>query len=294
LAGLFRRWMDRTKAELISDERYISRKYRRIVGKELDLHNPQRFTEKIQWLKLFWRPVILTKCADKIEVQGFVAERTGPELLKKLYGVYDRVEDIDLQSLPKAFVLKLNHGCKLNIFCADKSKLDWTRSKSQLREYMKTNHYYSSREWAYKNIVPRILCEEHLTPNGEDIHEYNFWCFNGKPWFVELAVHGSNCVLRGNMFDLELNVMERSYGAPPLLELPQKTPKYMDMLHCAENLCRDFPFVRVDLFKVNERFCFGELTFYPYGGIFRFRPAPLDDYFGSILALPGPVTEGDR
>jgi len=84
--------------------RYIKKE----TGKILNLQNPRSFTEKIQWLKLNWRHEILTRCADKYEVRKFVKERVGPELLKKLYGVYDKVEDVDIDRLPDAFVLKVN------------------------------------------------------------------------------------------------------------------------------------------------------------------------------------------
>lgn len=285
-------WLEQVKAKWISDERYIARKYKKSTGKDLDLVNPQTFTAKIQWLKLYWRPAILTQCADKVEVRKFVAERTNAELIKKTYGVYDRVEDIDLDELPSAFVLKVNRGCKLNIFCPDKSKLDWEGSKKLLRRYMTTNQYYPTREWAYKNIVPRILCEEHLTPGGEDIGEFNFYCFNGTPRIVEV-IHGSGGACGVNMFDLELNLLERKYSTPPLSFAPQKDEAFEAMREYAAALCQGFPFVRVDLFQVGGRVLFGELSFYPLGGMLAFRPTGFDGFLGSFLELPAPVAEGE-
>ena len=131
------------------------------------MRNPRAFTAKIQWLKLNWRRDILTRCSDKYEVRKFVEERVGPEILKELYGVYNKVEDIDISRFPDAFVLKPTHGYDQNIFCQKKSKFDWNLSAGLLEKYLKYNHYRLHREWAYKNIVPRIICEEHLTKNEE-------------------------------------------------------------------------------------------------------------------------------
>ena len=128
----------------ISDKKYLLLMYRIKMGRRLNLQNPQAFTEKIQWLKLNWRYDTLTQCADKYEVRKFVEERIGPELLKELYGVYEKPEDIDINQLPDAFVLKVNHGCKQNIFCKKKSELDWNHSVRLLKKYLKENLYYHS------------------------------------------------------------------------------------------------------------------------------------------------------
>ena len=183
------------------------------MGKRLNLQNPRAFTEKIQWLKLNWRYDILTQCADKYEVRKFVEERIGPEILKELYGVYEKPEDIDINELPDAFVLKVNHGCKQNIFCKKKSELDWNHSVRLLKKYLKANYYYPYREWAYKNIVPRIICEEHLTKNGEILYEYGFYCYDGVPRLVEINEYKAE-LHRVNMFDLDLNLLENKYRFP--------------------------------------------------------------------------------
>ena len=125
----------------LSDKKYLLLKYRRKMGRRLNLHNPLSFTEKIQWLKLNWRYDLLTQCADKYEVRKFVEERIGSELLKKLYGVYEKPEDIDINRLPDSFVLKVNHGCKQNIFCKKKSEIDWNHSVRLLKKYLKKNFY---------------------------------------------------------------------------------------------------------------------------------------------------------
>ena len=269
----------------ISDEKYLALMYRIKMGKRLNLQNPQAFTEKIQWLKLNWRCDILTQCQDKYEVRKFVEERIGLESLKVLYNVYEKAEDIEIKQLPDSFVLKVNHGCKQNIFCQKKSELDLNHHINLLKEYLKNNLYYPHREWAYKNIVPRIICEEHLTKDGETLHEYNFYCYDGVPRLVEIVEDKAGCT-RGNMFDLNLNLLENKYENPPLPSPITRPSQFDKMLEYAFNLSEGFPFVRVDLLYTNNRIYFGEMTFYPLAGLTKINPESFDFFLGSFLQLP--------
>ena len=267
------------------DSLYLLLMYGLKTGKWLHLRNPRAFTEKIQWLKLKWRYDILTQCADKYEVRKFVKDRIGPELLKELYGVYERAEDIEINKLPDAFVLKVNHGCQQNIFCTNKASLDWDHSVRLLNEYLRDNLYHTYREWSYKNIVPRIICEEHLTKEGGTLYEYSFYCYDGVPRLVEINETEAG-VKRVNMFDLNLNLLENKYGAPPLSEPVGRPPQFDRMLEYAAGLSDGFPFVRVDLLYINHRICFGEMTFYPLAGILKINPESFDYFLGSYLQLP--------
>lgn len=255
------------------------------MRRSLNLQNPQAFTEKIQWLKLNWRCDILTRCADKYEARQFVKERIGPEILKELYGVYEKLEDIDINKLPDAFVLKVNHSSKQNIFCKNKSDFDWNHSARLLKEYLKANYYYPYREWAYKNIIPRIICEQHLTKNDEILYEYGFYCYDGVPRLVEINEYQAE-IHRVNMFDIDLNLLENKYGSPPLIGSFIRTSQYEKMIEYASILSKEFPFVRVDFLCVNHRIYFGEMTFYPLAGLCKLDPDSFDYFLGSHLKLP--------
>jgi hypothetical protein len=269
----------------LSDKTYLSLLYRGKIGRCLDLQNPRSFTEKIQWLKLNWRNEILTQCADKYEVRKFVKERIGPEILKELYGVYEKPEDIDINKLPDSFVLKVNHGCGQNIFCREKSRLDWKHSLRRLKKHYKENLYHTYREWAYKDIVPRIICEEYLKKHGETLYEYGFYCYDGVPHLVEINKEKDG-LKRVNMFDIDLNLLENKYAAPSLDEPVARTPQFDRMLEYAVALSKGFPFVRVDLIYTNNRIYFGEMTFYPLAGILKISPESFDYFLGSFLQLP--------
>lgn len=272
-------------AKIIPDKRYIEWKYEKRMGKRLDLHNPQTFTEKLQWLSLYWHDDLLTQCADKYEVRNFVAERVGTHILKKLYNVYANAHEIKFEELPNSFALKINHGTKQMVLCRDKEKLDWQYSVRLLNAYLKNNNYYKFHEWAYKNIKPLILCEEHLTKDGNAMQEYNFFCYDGVPRLVEISekIEG---VSRVGMYDLDLNPLCRKYKSLPIITPIEATKQYYEMLSYADKLSQGFPFVRVDFSYAQNRIYFGEMTFYPLGGMAPYNPKSFDEFLGAYLKLP--------
>lgn len=284
-------WLYRKKlfVMLFSDEAYIKYKFKRLTGRYPDLKNPVSFTEKLNWLKLYWRNPLLTTCADKYEARNYVASKGLGHLLKKLYGVYDNPRQINLDALPTAFVLKVNHGTKQNILCEDKACLDWPKTVALLNFYLKFNNYYKAREWSYKNILPRILCEEHLTAGGRAMTEYNFYCYDGVPKFVEILHADEAGKASANTFDLDFKPLDRTYRKPPLPFTPARTPEYEKLLDYASTLAAGFPFVRVDLFVTGGKTYFGEMTFYPLSGLVKFTPASFDYLLGSFLFLPPPL-----
>ena len=245
LAGQCRWSIYKLYGKIIPDRQYIQWKFKKRMGKRLDLHNPQTFSEKLQWLKLYWRSSLLTQCADKYAARKFVEARIGPHILKKLYGVYDNAGDIEWERLPNAFALKINHGCKQMILCNGKQELDKKDSIRLLNFYLQRNNYYHLREWAYKNIPPRIICEEHLSPDGDTTYEYNFFCYDGVPRLVEI-VEIEQDIKRANAYDMNLNLLWRKYKSPPIVEPVEKSRQYEEMIGYARKLSQGFPFVRVD------------------------------------------------
>ena len=273
----------------LPDKTYIHWQYQQYFGKPLDLENPRTFNEKIQWIKLNWRVNLLTQCADKYEVRKFVESRIGPKTLKLLYGVYRRPEEILPHALPEKFMLKANHGCGQNIPCRSQAEFDWNLARRQLKHFLKHNLYPHGREWAYKHIAPRIICEEYL--DGTPLMDYNILCFDGVPRFVEVIADRLG-EPRVNMFDLEWNLLDRKYATPALGEQITRPAEFDHLLQDAVRLAQGFPFVRVDFFHDGRRFYFGELSFYPNNGLTLFNPDSFDEYLGSFLQLPARTIQG--
>lgn len=270
---------------VIPDRTFIKSKYKERFGTELNLQQPQSFNEKMQWLKINWRNQIAIIGADKYNVRNFVREKLGEDVLNELYAVYDNVEEIDLNALPDKFVLKVTNAYGGNVICADKSKVDWDEAFRKLKWYMKYNHYYKTREWAYKNIKPKIVCERFLDENGEPPKDYKFFCFNGEPKVIQVDSERFIDHKR-SFYDIEWNLLDIELNHEKINEDVKKPNKLETMLKYASVLAEGIPFVRVDFYHVNNKIYFGEMTFYPDNGMGRFKPEEADRVLGSYLKLP--------
>ncbi len=110
-----------------TDRKRIESTYKKRLGREVNIFSPKRFTDKLQWLKLYWYDPLAVKCADKYEVRSYIKEKIGESYLNDLLGVYNSVREIDIDKLPNQFVLKGTHGSGFNFICKDKNSVDWDR-----------------------------------------------------------------------------------------------------------------------------------------------------------------------
>ena len=172
---------------VVTDGLYIQCSYKWKTGKSLDLENPQSFNEKLQWLKLYDRREWYSSLVDKYEVRKFVEEKIGKDYLIPIIGVWDRFEDIDLEKLPKQFVLKCTHDSGGVIVCPDKEKFDFGKAQRNINKWLKRNYYHRSKEWPYKNVKPRIICEKYMADeSGTQLKDYKVFCFNGEPKIIQV------------------------------------------------------------------------------------------------------------
>lgn len=275
--------------DFIPDEPIIKLQYKIATGRKLNLTDPRRFTEKIQWYKLNYRDNLMTKCADKYGVREYVQSKGYHDILVPLLGVYDKAKDIDFDKLPNRFVLKTTNGSHTNIFCEDKSKLDIEGSRNVLDNYLKLWTGKVGREWAYYNIKPRILCEKYLDKDkNNDLIDYKFFCFNGEPFCLYVIVDRFlNDGIKLGIFDT--NYKQFNYLRSDIRGLTIETVKphnFDKMLEIARDLSRDFPHVRVDLYNINGEIIFGELTFYDGSGYKGFIEDKFDNLLGDKFELP--------
>jgi lipopolysaccharide biosynthesis glycosyltransferase len=159
--------------------------YKKRTGKKLNLKHPKSFNEKIQWMKLFDSTPLKTKLADKYLVRDWVKEKIGEKYLIPLLGVWDDFDDIDFDKLPDKFVLKANHGCGWNIIVEDKNDFDIVESKKKFDSWLNTNFAFKAGfEMHYQNIKPKIIAEQFIQNEDNDLYDYKVWCFNGKPEYI--------------------------------------------------------------------------------------------------------------
>lgn len=274
---------------MISDEKLIKKRFKERLGRELELDNPVKFNDKLQWLKLNWYDPIATKCADKYEVRGFVSERIGEQYLNGLLAVYESVDEIDLDKLPGKFVLKGTHGSGFNLICEDKSKVNWDEEFKEMRRWLRKNYYWQNRESVYKNIKPRIVCEKFLVQNdGDELRDYRFFCFNGEPKFVTVDFSITDKKkTRRNLYDLQWNLMDATISYPKECNIiVEKPEKFEEMLSLSRKLSASFPHARIDFYYIDNKIIFGEITFFHQSGMGKIAPKEFEVQMGSWLELP--------
>lgn len=276
----------------MSDEDFLRRKFKICMGRELDLDHPKTLNEKLQWLKLYDRRPEYTMMVDKYLVRDYIREKLGEEYLIPLLGVWDSPDEIDFAVLPDKFVLKCNHNSGLGMcICKDKSKLDIQKVKAELRKGLAQDYYLTGREWPYKNVPRKIICEKYITDDaGADcLTDYKFYCFGKEVDSVLVCIERNTGNPKFYFFDRNWELRrynKRGKEAPEGFTLPK--PENMDeMFKIAERLaeCCNAPFVRVDLYSSNGRIYFGELTFFPDSGFDANRLPETDLYFGELTKL---------
>ncbi|NYE03858.1 hypothetical protein F4694_000577 [Bacillus niacini] len=270
-----------------TDKQAIDILYKSHVNQVPNLDNPTKFSEKLQWLKLYYRDPLMTQCADKYSVRDYVTKCGYGEILNPLINSYENVDDIDLSALPDKFVLKGSHGSAWNIICKDKSKINWRSWKLIMKSWMRQNLYWYGREWVYKDIKPRIICEEYIEDQLGSLLDYKFFCFNGEPKFVQVDVGRFDKQNYRNFYDLDWNLLPFGKDIPHNPNIKFEKPKnFSKMVEIARTLSQPFPYVRADFYNVNGKIYFGELTFFPASGTPDFRPSKYDEIVGSWLVLP--------
>lgn len=280
----FYRWMP--------DECYIRRQFRYEMGKTVDLSNPKTFNEKLQWLKLHDRKSEYTQMVDKYEAKKYVANLIGQEHVIPTLGIYDRFENIDFSELPDQFVIKCTHDSGGLVICRDKRKFDVLRARKKIQKSLRTNYYWYGREWAYKQVTPRIIVEEYMEEEcSAGLTDYKFFCFNGEPRLLYvsdgLENHQTAHISFYNMDGGELPFHRKDYlpRAKPLI-LPAN---FATMKVIAERIAKEIsnPFVRIDLYSVQGAIFFSEITFCPCGGMLPFTPENYDRILGDMIDISG-------
>lgn len=279
----------------LSDEKFLKKVFKACMGRDLDLDAPETFNEKLQWLKLYNRRPEYVIMADKFKVRDFIAEKLGEEYLIPLIGAWDDPDEIDFDALPDRFVLKCNHNSGLGMcICTDKSKLDIEKTREELRRGIKEDYFIKKREWPYKDVPRKIIAEKFMVDDETgELRDYKFFCFNGKVDSVMVCMERATGNTKFYFFDREWKLLRlnlRGKAAPADFTLPK--PSNMDeMFDIAAKLSEGMPFSRIDLYSVNGKTYFGEITFFPDSGFDKNLLPETDKHWGELINLPEKTTE---
>lgn len=269
-----------------ADKRYLKILFRNMMGKECNFDNPQSYNEKLQWLKIYDRNPIYTQLVDKYEVRKFIVERIGDEYLIPCLGVWNHFDEIDFSKLPEQFVLKCTHDSGGLIICKDKSKLDIKQAKKKIEHCLRRNYFWNNREWPYKDVKPRIIAEQYtVDESGYELKDYKIFCFDGVPKALFIATD-RGIDTKFDFFDTEFRHLPFTNGHPNADRSIEEPKNYKEMLRIAGILSKGIPQVRVDLYNVNGKILFGEMTFFHWSGFVPFVPEEWDYKFGSWITLP--------
>lgn len=273
-------------------EKILKHNFYRCKGVKLNLSNPQTFDEKINWLMLHDATPLKTRLVDKYLVRNYIKEKIGEKYLVPLLGVWDCFDDIDFESLPQQFVLKLNNGSGMNMVVKNKDKLDVADAKKKFDYWMKTNFAYMGFEMQYRDVPQKIIAEQYIEQMDGNLFDYKMHCFNGKMEICQLIGNRNmvNHTAQQAFFDADWNRLNESEGTYPDYEkTPPKPDNWDEMKLVAEKLAAGFNYVRVDLYSIEGQIYFGEFTFTPLVGLHpNFSPKETDLRWGNLIKLPEP------
>lgn len=275
-----------TISPILNDETYLKLLFRISVGYKLNLKNPRTYNEKVNWLKIFYRDALLSKLADKYEVKDYVQQIIGEKYIIRTYGVWNSFNDINFNTLPSQFVLKTTHDSGGVVICKDKSKFDIIKAKKIINQHLRTNLYLKFRERIYKDITPRIIAEELLIDKKmNELKDYKFFCFNGKPKVMYIASGRQDKKIKFDFYDINFKHLDIVQNYPQNGDIYEKPKNYDLMLELARKLSIGLPHVRVDFYNIDGKIYFGEYTFFHHGGLKPFHPTKWDMEFGSWIDL---------
>lgn len=277
-------------------EKMLIKWYQDTRGKTLDLKNPVTFTEKLQWMKLYYRHPDLTRCVDKYTFKQYIKEKLGDGYTAPLIQVWNSPDEVSIRDVPaQKFVLKstLQSDGKFIVLVTDKDALDIDAVENEIK-----THWFDTRQLltnsfcsAYYGAKPRVIVEAYVEEFAGCANDYKLFCFHGKPAFFYVAEdhfkNGENTeVYPITFYDLDWNVMDVRYGKHTTNPHVARPYHMEEMIRIAKKLSSEFAFVRVDFFDTPDKLYLAELTFYPGGGATPYYPESFDEKMGSMLNLP--------
>ena len=277
-----------------NDYNYYLLTLKRFDNTKPNLKKPKTFNEKILYIALNDRRYIYTECVDKLLVKNIVANKIGIKYVTPTLDTWSNAKDIKLDSLGNKFILKTNHNSGDCIFIRnwsqEKKEINIKKIQKHFKKSLNFNRYYSSREWAYKDVKPKVFAEKLLESSyDKDLIDYKFFCFNGVPKFIQ--VDSQRFINhRRNFFSMNWDELPYKKSNVMRNEKKIRKPKKLnEMIWIASELSYSFPFSRIDLYNLKnseeENIRFGEITFYPGGAITRFEPDFLNKDFGELINI---------
>lgn len=274
----------------LPDKLYLRLFYFATTGRKINFKNPVGYNEKLQWLKMNDQRPEYTRLVDKLAVRNHIDQVLGEGYMFPLLGKWKRFEEIDFSQLPDQFVLKCNHDSGSTRIVQDKSSLtqkDLAEMKKFYNKRLQKDFYYAGREYPYKGIESYLIAEQLMINNKEpdkSIEDYKFFCFNGEPKILYVAVDRStDCKFA--FFDMDFNRLNITHNHPNTDKIIEKPAAFEEMKEIAAKLSQGMRQVRIDLYELNGKIYFGEYTFFNGGGFQLFHPEEWERRLGDWINI---------
>lgn len=272
----------------------LNRMFEKQVGYSINFRNPKTFNEKIMWMKVYYHNPLITKCCDKFALKDYVKNVIGEEYVVPVLDSWTNAENIKIDHLPERFVMKVNWASGYLKIVKDKKEVNLEELKHRMARWMEPqrNGYYQAFNWGYKDMPPIVFAEEYMEQKDGQLYDYKFFCFNGKPelMFIAMDRFVDDAVTSHDFFDMDFNPLDITYGKRAhVMDRVKKTANFDKMKELAAKLAKPFPFARVDFYECNGQIYVGEMTFYPGGALLPFEPIDWDYKLGEMLELPSVV-----
>ena len=130
--------------------------------------------------------------------------------------------------------------------------------------------------------MKKIICEKYIADKNNQLNDYKFLCFNGKPYYCWVDIDRMTEHKR-NVYDINWNLQKwNQFNYSNSKKKLEKPKNYDKMINIAAKLSKDFPHVRVDLYNVDGKIYFGEMTFTNGKGYETINPEKYDKQLGDL------------
>lgn len=276
--------------KFLPDKIYVKLYFRMNLGYKLNDKEPSTFNEKMQWLKFNNRNSLQTVVSDKVSVRNYVENTIGENYLIPLVGAWENFSSICFERLPNEFVLKCNHDSGGLCICHNKKTFDIKKAEKTINRALKSNFFYIGREYQYKFIKKKILCEKMLKQPGKVVpDDFKIYCFNGKADCVMICTDrflNNSHKARYRFFDKNWNFLKYMKNDDNVINDIEKPKNLELMFELAEKLSKPFIFARIDFYNIDGHLYLGEITLCPNAGFDPDLTFEADLMFGNKLNIP--------
>ena len=235
----------------------------------VNLENPQNLIDRINWCKIYDKDERKPLWADKISAHLELSLSSLKDIVITPAYIFrtNKFTKESFDTIPNGkWFFRCNHGSGWNMRFEKKKGNDPTYLIAKLNEWLSLNYaYIGGYEWQYENINRGIIVQ----PDLGQLLDWQFWCENGEIKYIQLSRKlGKNLEEFICFTDSSCENTDMYLGIKPMRFklLSKEKETYKKMKPIVEQLASDYKFVRVDLYSINDKVKFSELTFSPCSG----------------------------